>query len=110
VPIETSRAAALSALRKSLVAAPVFTPGNDGIIGSTIIVRTTDTADKIVELASKCGAVVYERVTFKRTWDTIRKIKSQAIRLVLVGGTLDEDLYLAGAIDMRTLRSRAAVG
>jgi len=111
----TTRTADLADLRKTLRGAAISKPGNDGMFGTSVVVRTTDTADRIVDLANRCGATIIERVVFSRAWGqkvrgadgAVRLIKSQAIRLVVGGATVDEDLYLAGVIDAKTMRSRA---
>ncbi len=86
-----------AALRKALVAAPIFKSSNDGSFGCTVVVRCTSTAEKIEKLAADCGATVFPREVYKRQWCSYSKTRSQAIKLTIMGADSAQDAYLSAA-------------
>ena len=81
----------------------IVRPGDDGLFGVSVTVRTTSRAETIERLARECGASVIDRSVTTRAWNTSsmdparRRVRSQAIRLVIVGATAEQDAELCRA-------------
>ena len=103
----TTPAAALTALRASIKAAP-FSGSSDGEMGTWCTVRTMDTADKIERLAKLAGCDV-TRTRFTRKWCSYSPVRSQAIKLLIIAPTAAADTYLGGGCTRVQLRKWTGV-
>lgn len=96
---------ALTALRTIIKASPVGGKGTDGAFGTVFYGRTQERADKVRELAKAAGCEV-DVARVRSSLGSKLAPKTLAYQFTIFGATVDQDAYLGGQIDMKTLRTR----